>query len=205
MATTRKRAQLDQAPQRKPKTARERKQDFEKKQRDKGRVAVIVHLSADAKHNLEALRRIGRLTKTGPTTNAEVIESLLTAAATSARIEDAEDAVAAAKPRTRGRRAQRAQTLLNKVDDLLATADLEGQLASLHEAWRYGWSVDVARNVMKRVRAGAGAEDLQWLFYDVIEDYVGSLLEYPFELDEPEAEDRETLAWMRAQLGLRRA
>lgn len=205
MAPARKKTQVESPPKRNPKSARQRKEDFEKRQRDAGRVAVIVHLSRDAKNHLTALRRVGRLSKTGPTTNADVIESLLTSATTMAAIEDAQDVILGAKPRTRGAAAQRAHTLLNKVDDLLGNADLEDSLLSQHDISRYPWSADVARNIMERVGAGAKAEDLQWLLYDLIDDYFASLLEYPAFIDEASAEDRKALAWIRAQLGLRRS
>lgn len=204
MASARKKTPADPPAKPAPKSARQRKDDFEKKQREKDRVPVLVYLSKDAKHYLEALRRIGRISKTGPTTNAEVLESLLTSATTAAAIEDAQEAVASVKPRTRGERAQLAQTLLNKVDDLLSKADLKGGVWSLHHASRYRWSADVARTVMDRVRAGAGAEDLQWLLYELIDDYVDDLLEYLHDIGEASAEEREALAWIRAQLGLRR-
>lgn len=204
MAPGHKKTQVDSPAKREPKSARQRKEDFEKKQRDAGRLAVIVHLSRDAKNHLAALRRAGRLSKTGPTTNADVIESLLTSATTMAAIEDAQEAIVAAKPRTRGAPAQRAHTLLNKVDDLLVNADLEESVLSLHDVSRFRWSADVARSAMECVRAGATAEDLQWLLYDLIDAYIESLFDYPNLPDGASAEDREALAWIRAQLGLRR-
>lgn len=203
MTKTRKRTP-DQPPKREPKSAEQRKEDFEKKQRDAGRRAVIVHLSADARHNLTALRRIGRLSKAGPTTNADVLESLLTSATTMAAIENAQPEIAAAKPRTRGAAAERAQALFKKVDALLSDMDLEAEVLADHRASRYGWACAVACEVMDEVRAGADVEDLQWYFYDLIDDYVMDLLDDRDLMGGASANDRDTLAWVRAQLGLRR-
>ena len=155
-----------------PKSPAQRKEEFEKKQKDAGRSATIIHLSQEAKKQLAKLRALGRRSKDGPSTNAEILDKLLTSEVVFGVISSAVNDDAGSIRGNGSDNASNARAPLDLMDDQIEFGMHRDDILIQHKALHHKWSSNAAKLVASRFGLEGNLDDLRWLLHDLVDDYV---------------------------------
>ncbi|MDN3919401.1 hypothetical protein [Roseateles violae] len=163
------------------KTAKERKDDYVNRMRNRGgsadptrpeRWAVVVHLTKEAKDRLKSLRTQNTLDGSDPTTNDAIVEELLLS-------ERSSTATAAVAPRDlTPSQAARITKLLEALEEKLpAPAQLLQVLIDNHRAAMLRAAGEITETARSMFAEGVAASDLKWTVSDLLDKYVHDLVD----------------------------